>query len=97
MTEEPDSSRTRMARLILALRSQGVTDPQEKRKIIGKVFVDVFKHEAKSIPNANFLAQGTLYPDVIESGGSRDGPAATIKLHHNVGGLPAKLGFELVE
>src|SRR6266545_3441615 len=75
----------------------GVSDPQEKRKIIGKVFIDVFKHEAKSIPDAHFLAQGTLYPDVIESGGSTDGPAATIKLHHNVGGLPAELGFELVE
>lgn len=75
----------------------GVTDPQEKRKIIGKTFIDVFKHEAKSIPDAHFLAQGTLYPDVIESGGSQDGPAATIKLHHNVGGLPAELGFELVE
>jgi len=76
---------------------KGVTDPQEKRKIIGKVFIDVFKHEAKSIPNAKFLAQGTLYPDVIESGGSKDGPAATIKLHHNVGGLPAELGFDLIE
>jgi GMP synthase (glutamine-hydrolysing) len=76
---------------------QGVTDPQEKRKIIGRVFIDVFKHEAKSIPDAHFLAQGTLYPDVIESGGSPDGPAATIKLHHNVGGLPKELGFELVE
>jgi GMP synthase (glutamine-hydrolysing) len=75
----------------------GVTDPQEKRRIIGKVFIDVFKHEARSIPNAHFLAQGTLYPDVIESGGAGDGPAATIKLHHNVGGLPAELGFELVE
>lgn len=75
----------------------GVTDPQQKRKIIGKVFIDVFKHEAKSIPDAHFLAQGTLYPDVIESGGSPDGPAATIKLHHNVGGLPKELGFELVE
>jgi GMP synthase (glutamine-hydrolysing) len=75
----------------------GVTDPQEKRKIIGKVFIDVFKHEAKSIPDAHFLAQGTLYPDVIESGGAIDGPAATIKLHHNVGGLPAELGFELIE
>lgn len=75
----------------------GVTDPQEKRKIIGKVFIDVFKHEAKSIPDAHFLAQGTLYPDVIESGGAVDGPAATIKLHHNVGGLPAELGFELIE
>lgn len=76
---------------------KGVSDPQEKRKIIGKVFIDVFKQEALSIPNAHFLAQGTLYPDVIESGGSVDGPAATIKLHHNVGGLPAELGFELIE
>jgi GMP synthase (glutamine-hydrolysing) len=74
-----------------------VTDPQEKRKTIGRVFIDVFKEEAKSIPDAHFLAQGTLYPDVIESGGSADGPAATIKLHHNVGGLPKELGFELVE
>jgi len=56
----------------------GVTDPQEKRKAVGKVFIDVFKAEAKSIPDAKFLAQGTLYPDVIESGGSPDGPAATI-------------------
>jgi len=75
----------------------GVIDPQEKRKVIGKVFIDVFKHEAKSIPGAQFLAQGTLYPDVIESGGAVDGPAATIKLHHNVGGLPAELGFDLIE
>ncbi len=75
----------------------GVTDPQEKRRRIGKVFIDVFRAEAESIPDARFLAQGTLYPDVIESGGSVDGPAATIKLHHNVGGLPAELGFELVE
>jgi len=76
---------------------KGVTDPQQKRKIIGKVFIDVFKQEARSIPDAHFLAQGTLYPDVIESGGAADGPAATIKLHHNVGGLPAELGFELIE
>lgn len=76
---------------------QGVKDPQEKRKIIGRVFVEMFKNEAKAIPDAHFLAQGTLYPDVIESGGSKDGPAATIKLHHNVGGLPSELGFELVE
>jgi GMP synthase (glutamine-hydrolysing) len=75
----------------------GVTEPQEKRRRIGKVFIDVFKQEAKSIPDAKFLAQGTLYPDVIESGGAVDGPAATIKLHHNVGGLPAELGFELIE
>jgi GMP synthase (glutamine-hydrolysing) len=75
----------------------GISDPQEKRKTIGRVFVDVFKDEARRIDNAKFLAQGTLYPDVIESGGSADGPAATIKLHHNVGGLPKELGFELVE
>jgi GMP synthase (glutamine-hydrolysing) len=75
----------------------GVADPQEKRRTIGRVFVEVFRDEARSINDARFLAQGTLYPDVIESGGSADGPAATIKLHHNVGGLPADLGFELVE
>lgn len=76
---------------------KGVTDPQQKRKIIGKTFIDVFKSEAKSIPNAKFLAQGTLYPDVIESGHGHAGTAANIKLHHNVGGLPAELGFDLVE
>ena len=75
----------------------GITDPQEKRKIIGHVFIDVFRDEARTIENAAFLAQGTLYPDVIESGGSPDGPAATIKTHHNVGGLPAELGFEVIE
>ncbi|WP_166824246.1 glutamine-hydrolyzing GMP synthase [Thalassoroseus pseudoceratinae] len=75
----------------------GVTDPQKKRKIIGKVFIDVFRAEAKSIQDAHFLAQGTLYPDVIESGANVDGPAATIKSHHNVGGLPEELGFELIE
>ncbi len=75
----------------------GVTDPQQKRKIIGRVFIEVFRKEAESIPDALFLAQGTLYPDVIESGASPDGPAATIKAHHNVGGLPEELGFELIE
>lgn len=75
----------------------GVTDPQEKRVRIGHLFIDVFRDEARSIPNARFLAQGTLYPDVIESGGDADAPAATIKHHHNVGGLPAELGFELIE
>ncbi len=75
----------------------GVSDPQKKRKIIGKLFIDVFKKEAESIDNAHFLAQGTLYPDVIESGANADGPAATIKSHHNVGGLPKELGFELIE
>jgi GMP synthase (glutamine-hydrolysing) len=75
----------------------GVTDPQEKRVRIGHTFIDVFRDQARSIPDARFLAQGTLYPDVIESGGSPDAPAATIKHHHNVGGLPAELGFELIE
>jgi GMP synthase (glutamine-hydrolysing) len=75
----------------------GITDPQEKRIRIGHTFIDVFKREALSIPNAVWLAQGTLYPDVIESGGDPDGPAATIKHHHNVGGLPAELGFKLIE
>ncbi len=74
-----------------------VSDPQEKRRIIGHVFIDVFKDEALHIENAKFLAQGTLYPDVIESGAAVDGPAATIKTHHNVGGLPKELGFELIE
>lgn len=75
----------------------GVSEPQEKRKTIGRIFIDVFKDEAKQIPDAHFLAQGTLYPDVIESGANADGPAATIKFHHNVGGLPDELGFELIE
>ena len=75
----------------------GITDPQQKRKIIGRVFIEVFRKEAESIPDAHFLAQGTLYPDVIESGADADGPAATIKAHHNVGGLPEQLGFELIE
>ena len=78
-------------------RLKGVTAPQEKRKIIGAEFIECFKAEAKTVEGAEFLAQGTLYPDVIESGGEPDGPAATIKLHHNVGGLPAELGFELIE
>jgi GMP synthase (glutamine-hydrolysing) len=75
----------------------GVIDPQEKRRIIGHVFIDVFKDEARRIQNVRFLAQGTLYPDVIESGAAADGPAANIKTHHNVGGLPKELGFELIE
>ena len=75
----------------------GVIDPQEKRRRIGRAFIDCFSEEATRIHGARFLAQGTLYPDVIESGGSRDGPAATIKLHHNVGGLPDDLEFELIE
>jgi len=75
----------------------GVSDPQEKRRIIGHEFIEVFRHEAREIEDARLLAQGTLYPDVIESGHSIAGKAANIKLHHNVGGLPAELGFELIE
>ncbi len=75
----------------------GVTEPQEKRRVIGRCFIECFTAEANKIDDARFLAQGTLYPDVIESGAAVDGPAATIKLHHNVGGLPEQLGFELIE
>ena len=75
----------------------GITEPQEKRRRIGHVFIDVFEDERKRIDNARYLAQGTLYPDVIESGGAVDGPAASIKLHHNVGGLPEKMGLQLIE
>ncbi|MEO2068151.1 MAG: glutamine-hydrolyzing GMP synthase [Desulfurobacteriaceae bacterium] len=77
-------------------RLKGVTDPEKKRKIIGHTFIEVFEKAAKSIPNAEFLAQGTLYPDVIESV-SVKGPSATIKTHHNVGGLPERLNFKLIE
>jgi GMP synthase (glutamine-hydrolysing) len=75
----------------------GVTDPEQKRKIIGHEFIDVFKDEANKIADIKFLAQGTLYPDIIESVSAHGGPTATIKSHHNVGALPAELGFELVE
>ncbi len=75
----------------------GVTDPQEKRRIIGHRFIDAFKRAAADIEDAAFLAQGTLYPDVIESGHGYSGQSANIKLHHNVGGLPSELGFELIE
>ncbi len=75
---------------------EGVTDPEKKRKIIGNTFIDIFDAEAKKHPNAKFLAQGTLYPDIIESV-SFKGPSATIKSHHNVGGLPEKMNLKLVE
>ncbi|HWP25399.1 MAG TPA: glutamine-hydrolyzing GMP synthase [Xanthobacteraceae bacterium] len=75
----------------------GVTDPEEKRKIIGKLFIDVFEAEAKKIGGAEFLAQGTLYPDVIESVSVTGGPSVTIKSHHNVGGLPERMNMKLVE
>lgn len=75
----------------------GVTDPEQKRKIIGKLFIDVFDVEAKKLGGADFLAQGTLYPDVIESVSFTGGPSVTIKSHHNVGGLPERMNMELVE
>ena len=75
----------------------GVIDPERKRKIIGKTFIDVFAEEARRLGNVKFLAQGTLYPDVIESFSPIGGPSATIKSHHNVGGLPDDLHFELIE
>ena len=75
----------------------GVTEPEVKRKAIGHVFVDVFREQAKRFQNAHFLGQGTLYPDVIESVAAHGGPTATIKTHHNVGGLPEDLEMELVE
>jgi GMP synthase (glutamine-hydrolysing) len=74
----------------------GVGDPEEKRKIIGNEFVHVFDEESKQIEGAKFLAQGTIYPDVIESQ-SVKGPSAVIKSHHNVGGLPEEMEFELLE
>ena len=76
---------------------KGVSDPEKKRKIIGKLFIDVFEDEAKKIGGADFLAQGTLYPDVIESVSFTGGPSVTIKSHHNVGGLPARMNMKLVE
>jgi len=75
----------------------GVSDPEAKRKIIGREFVEVFQAEAKKLSNAKWLAQGTIYPDVIESGGAKTKKATTIKSHHNVGGLPATLGLKLLE
>ena len=75
----------------------GETDPEAKRKIIGREFVEVFQAEAERLPNARWLAQGTIYPDVIESAGSKTGKAHTIKSHHNVGGLPDTLHLKLLE
>ncbi|MDH5340419.1 MAG: glutamine-hydrolyzing GMP synthase, partial [Rubrivivax sp.] len=75
----------------------GVADPETKRKVIGREFVEVFQREAGRLPNAKWLAQGTIYPDVIESGGAKTKKATTIKSHHNVGGLPETLGLKLLE
>jgi GMP synthase (glutamine-hydrolysing) len=76
---------------------KGVSDPEAKRKIIGREFVEVFQAEAAKLPNAKWLAQGTIYPDVIESAGAKTGKAHVIKSHHNVGGLPEDMQFKLVE
>ena len=78
-------------------RLTGVSDPERKRKIIGETFIEVFEHEASQIEGADFLAQGTLYPDVIESVSFHGGPSVTIKSHHNVGGLPERMKMKLVE
>ncbi len=78
-------------------RLAGVKDPEKKRKIIGATFIDIFEAEAKKIGGVDFLAQGTLYPDVIESVSLTGGPSVTIKSHHNVGGLPERMNMELVE
>jgi GMP synthase (glutamine-hydrolysing) len=75
----------------------GVADPEQKRKIIGRLFVEIFQREAKKMPNAKWLAQGTIYPDVIESAGGKKNKAVTIKSHHNVGGLPESLHLKLLE
>ena len=83
------------ARFLKALKN--ITDPEKKRKIIGRIFMDVFEAEAKKIKNAEFLAQGTLYPDVIESVSAFGGPTSVIKSHHNVGGLPKKMKLKLIE
>ena len=82
-------------RFLKALK--GVTDPEKKRKIIGKIFMDIFEAEAKKIKDVVFLAQGTLYPDVIESVSAFGGPTSVIKSHHNVGGLPKKMKLKLIE
>jgi GMP synthase (glutamine-hydrolysing) len=78
-------------------RLAGVSDPETKRKLIGATFIEVFEEEAKKVGGADFLAQGTLYPDVIESVSFIGGPSVTIKSHHNVGGLPERMRMKLVE
>ncbi len=82
-------------RFLSALK--GVTDPEQKRKIIGTLFIEIFEEEAKKLGDLSFLAQGTLYPDVIESVSATGGPSSTIKSHHNVGGLPEKMNLQLIE
>jgi GMP synthase (glutamine-hydrolysing) len=88
--------RSNAAELFLG-KLQGVSDPEQKRKIIGNTFIDIFDEEATRISDVKWLAQGTIYPDVIESAGAKTGKAHVIKSHHNVGGLPDDMSFELVE
>src|SRR5204863_6541927 len=87
----------RDASALFLSKLDGVAEPEAKRKIIGATFIDVFEQEAKKIGGAEFLAQGTLYPDVIESVSFTGGPSVTIKSHHNVGGLPERMNMKLVE
>jgi GMP synthase (glutamine-hydrolysing) len=87
---------SRSGKLFLS-KLKGVTDPEKKRKIIGRTFIEIFDKEAQKIKNVKFLAQGTLYPDLIESRSAFGGPSAVIKSHHNVGGLPKKMNLQLVE
>ena len=94
--QHPAGARRRVGRSSSA-RSQASPIPEHKRKTIGKLFIDVFEAEAKKIGGAEFLAQGTLYPDVIESVSFTGGPSVTIKSHHNVGGLPERMNMKLVE
>jgi len=75
---------------------RGITDPEQKRKVIGSIFIDVFENQSKKIQDAKWLAQGTIYPDVIESI-SVKGPSSTIKSHHNVGGIPEKMNLKIIE
>ncbi len=91
------SLRVADARQRFLKRLRGVSDPEQKRKLIGEEFIRVFEEEARQIPNVRFLGQGTLYPDVIESRSAWGGPSATIKTHHNVGGLPKQMALELIE
>ena len=92
----PIICRTHGLPILFLTRLAGIEDPEKKRRIIGHTFIEVFEREAAKYPGVAFLAQGTLYPDVIESVSFR-GPSATIKSHHNVGGLPDKMGLKLIE
>ena len=83
--------------ILIALRNKGIVDPEKKRKIIGRTFIKAFENEARKLQGVEFLAQGTLYPDIIESRSTFGGPSAVIKSHHNVGGLPKKMNLKLIE